>query len=138
MEFKNKYGKVILERDENIIIGHFHGSINARLVTEFGDAVFEYIKPLNGKPWAYISNSHTAFAATPEAEEQFTRLAKMMTQQNCIASAYILGSSLVINQMQRIMNNAGLMIDIRSRLFGDLSLAKGFVTDQLNLLTCQE
>ncbi|MEM5551852.1 hypothetical protein WNY63_14055 [Pseudoalteromonas neustonica] len=59
-----------------------------------------------------------------------------MMQSNCIASAYILGSSLVVNQMQRIMNNAGLMIDIKSRLFADLYQAKEHINEQFKLLTC--
>ncbi|KPH58299.1 hypothetical protein AMS58_18770 [Pseudoalteromonas porphyrae] len=136
MEFKNKYGRVVLERDHSIIIGHFHGNINANLVYQFSNSIFEHIKPFAGRPWAYISNSYTACAATPEAEEQFTHLAKQMMQSNCIASAYILGSSLVVNQMQRIMNNAGLMIDIKSRLFTDLYQAKEHINEQLKLLTC--
>ena len=85
------------------------------------------IKALSGSPWGYISNSLTLEAATPEAEKNFIDLTIHMVKEGCIASAYILGSTLVTNQMQRIVKNSGLELDIRDYIFNNVIEAKSYI-----------
>lgn len=128
MEFKNKYGHVTLQHKNNIITASFAGNINDRLVNDFSNALLNRVKTFAGSPWGYISNSFSAQAATPEAEKSFVKLTTHMFNEGCIASAYILGSTLAINQMQRVLNNAGLNhLNIHDYLFNSLDEAKLYI-----------
>lgn len=131
MKFSNKHGQVSLHREQNIIIADFCGNLNASLVTAFSNGLFEQVSQLANKPWGYISNSQNLLAATPQAEQQLTLLVSAMVRNGCIASAYIFDSAIVINQMQRIIHNAGLSVDIRHRLFKCLAQAKTFVNQTM-------
>lgn len=127
MEFKNKYGHATLQHESNIIIASFSGNLNESLVSDFSKELIKMVKTLAGSPWAYISNSLTVQAATPEAEKSFVILTRHMVKEGCIASAYILGSALVTNQLQRIVKNAGLEIDVKDYLFNNLEEAKSYI-----------
>ncbi|MFT6790304.1 MAG: hypothetical protein ACJAVX_003707 [Pseudoalteromonas rhizosphaerae] len=132
MKFSNKHGQVSLHREQNIIIANFCGNLNASLVTSFSNCLFEQVSQLANKPWGYISDSQNLLAATPQAEQQLTVLASAMVRNGCIASAYIFDSAIVINQMQRIIHNAGLSVDVSHRLFKCLVQAKTFVHQTMN------
>ncbi|MCQ8876922.1 hypothetical protein NQT69_02590 [Pseudoalteromonas shioyasakiensis] len=127
MEFKNKYGQVSLQHESNIIIAHFTGYINERLVNDFSQALINRVKIFAGTPWGYISNSLSVQAATPEAEKGFINLTSHMIKEGCIASAYVLGSTLVTNQMQRVLHSADVNLDIQDYLFNSLDEAKSYI-----------
>ncbi len=128
MEFKNKYGHVTLQHKNNIITASFAGNINERLANEFSHQLLTCVKQFAGAPWGYISNSFSVQAATPDAEKSFVNLTTNMFKEGCIASAYILGSTLAINQMQRVLNNAGLNhLNIHDYLFNSLDEAKLYI-----------
>ncbi|CAM3694725.1 MULTISPECIES: hypothetical protein [Pseudoalteromonas] len=142
MKFINKYGQVSLQCEQNIIIADFSGNVNASLVSAFANSLLTQVAQFANKPWGYISNSQTLLAATPQAEQQLTLLTSAMVHKGCIASAYIFDSSIVINQMQRILDNAGLNMDIRPCLFNSLAQAKAFVnktmTEKAMQLLCMQ
>ena len=50
---------------------------------------------------------------------------------NCIATAYMFSSSIVLNQMKRIIAEAEAPIQILDCLFADLQSAKAYVLKQL-------
>ena len=116
-----------MQCEQNIIIANFCGNLNASLVTAFANGLFSQVAQFANNPWGYISNSHDLLAATPQAEQQLTQLTSAMARKGCIVSAYIFDSPIVINQMQRILINAGINIDIRPCLFNGLAQAKSFV-----------
>lgn len=103
LEFKNHYGSVSIITDGPIIIGQFSGNINARLVNDFAVDIKKHISDLAGKPWAYISHSTQLLATTPEAERGFIQLLRALQSTNCVATAYMFSSSIVLNQMKRII-----------------------------------
>lgn len=127
MELKNKYGQVTLQHESNIIIARFSGNINESLVRDFSKELLKRVTMFAGTPWGYISDSFSAQAATPDAEKSFINLTTHMIREGCIASAYVLGSTLITNQMQRILKNAGLDLDINSCLFNTLEEAKSYI-----------
>jgi hypothetical protein len=131
LEFKNQYGHVTLQHESNIIIASFTGYINERLVIEFSTAMLNRAKSFAGAPWGYISNSKHAQAATPDAEASFVDLTKSMIKDGCIASAFIFDSSLIINQMQRVIKNTGLDFNIHDRLFANLEEAMLFIEQKI-------
>ncbi|MBE0378836.1 hypothetical protein [Pseudoalteromonas prydzensis] len=131
MKFINKYGQVSLHSEQNIIIADFCGNLNASLATAFANGLSTQVAQFANKPWGYISHSQTLLAATPQAEQQLTSLTSAMARNGCVASAYIFDSSIVINQMQRILDNAGLDMDIRPCLFNSLAQAKAFVSNTM-------
>jgi len=131
LELKNKYGHVSLQVESNIIISNFNGSINESLVLDFSKAILSQAKIFAGSPWAYISNSLSVQAATPGAEERFICLTKDMVKKGCVASAYILDSTVAINQMQRVLNRAGLYHNIHDLLFTNMEEALSFVEQKM-------
>ena len=131
MEFKNHYGSVSIITDGPIIIGQFSGNINARLVNDFAVDIKKHISDLAGKPWAYISHSTQLLATTPEAERGFIQLLRALQSTNCVATAYMFSSSIVLNQMKRIIAQAQSPIQIMDCLFDDLGSAKAYVLKQI-------
>ena len=133
MEFKNHYGSVSIITDGPIIIGQFSGNINARLVNDFAAGLKKHICDLAGKPWAYISHSTNLYATTPDAEHGFVSLLKELKDTNCKATAFIFSSSIVLNQMKRVIAQAQSPIQILDCLYDDLDSAKDYVLKQLEL-----
>ena len=131
MEFKNHYGSVRIITEGPIVIGQFSGNINARLVNDFAINLKKHITAFAGKPWAYISHSTHLLATTPDAERGFTQLFRALQGTNCIATAYMFSSSIVLNQMKRIIAQAQSPIQIMDCLFDDLDSAKAYVQKQL-------
>ena len=131
LEFKNHYGSVRIITEGPIVIGQFYGNINARLVNDFAINLKKHITAFAGKPWAYISHSTHLLATTPDAERGFTQLFRALQGTNCIATAYMFSSSIVLNQMKRIIAQAQSPIQIMDCLFDDLDSAKAYVLKQL-------
>ncbi|WP_405128625.1 hypothetical protein [Pseudoalteromonas sp. PB2-1] len=131
MEFKNHYGSVSIITEGSIIIGQFSGNINARLVNNFATGLKKHVSALAGRPWAYISHSTHLLATTPDAERSFANLFRALQGTNCIATAYMFSSSIVLNQMKRIIVEAEAPIQILDCLFDDLQSAKAYVLKQL-------
>ena len=131
LEFKNHYGSVSIITDGPIIIGQFSGNINARLVNDFAVDIKKHISDLAGKPWAYISHSTQLLATTPEAERGFIQLLRALQSTNCVATAYMFSSLIVLNQMKRIIAQAQSPIQIMDCLFDDLDSAKAHVLKKL-------
>ncbi|MCF7519360.1 MULTISPECIES: hypothetical protein [Pseudoalteromonas] len=131
MEFKNHYGSVSIITEGSIIIGQFSGNINARLVNNFATGLKKHVSALAGRPWAYISHSTHLLATTPDAERSFANLFRALQGTNCIATAYMFSSSIVLNQMKRIIAEAEAPIQILDCLFDDLQSAKAYVLKQL-------
>ncbi len=131
LEFKNHYGSVSIITEGSIIIGQFSGNINARLVNNFATGLKKHVSALAGRPWAYISHSTHLLATTPDAERSFANLFRALQGTNCIATAYMFSSSIVLNQMKRIIVEAEAPIQILDCLFDDLQSAKAYVLKQL-------
>ena len=131
LEFKNHYGSVSIITEGSIIIGQFSGNINARLVNNFATGLKKHVSALAGRPWAYISHSTHLLATTPDAERSFANLFRALQGTNCIATAYMFSSSIVLNQMKRIIAEAESPIQILDCLFDDLQSAKAYVLKQL-------
>tara|TARA_Y100000782_G_scaffold112261_1_gene142068 strand:+ start:534 stop:950 length:417 start_codon:yes stop_codon:yes gene_type:complete len=131
LEFKNHYGSVSIITEGSIIIGQFSGNINARLVNNFATGLKKHVSALAGRPWAYISHSTHLLATTPDAERSFANLFRALQGTNCIATAYMFSSSIVLNQMKRIIAEAEAPIQILDCLFDDLQSAKAYVLKQL-------
>ena len=131
LEFKNHYGSVSIITEGSIIIGQFSGNINARLVNNFATGLKKHVSALAGRPWAYISHYTHLLATTPDAERSFANLFRALQGTNCIATAYMFSSSIVLNQMKRIIAEAEAPIQILDCLFDDLQSAKAYVLKQL-------
>lgn len=132
MEFKNKYGQVSLCTENNIIIAHFSGYVTSELLRAFKAELCVAVQPLKSKPWAYISDSLSVLAATPEAEQEMMKISRLMHANNCFGSAFILTSAIAIDQMKRVLNCVKRNVNINDYLFTDLDSAKLFISNNLN------
>ncbi|GAA60482.1 hypothetical protein P20652_2348 [Pseudoalteromonas sp. BSi20652] len=131
MGFKNQYGQVSLIIENNVVIAHFKGYVTAGLLNAFKAELFETIKSFKGEPWAYISDSLDVLAATPEAEREMIDISRVMAENNCLTSAFVLTSAIAINQMKRILLCAKRNVNFSGSLFTDLDSAKQFISDNL-------
>ncbi len=122
----NKYGAVKVERDGRLVIGHFSGQLNASLINAFTQHLSQQADLNPNNPWVYVSHSPDTLAATPEAERALLALGAQMLSQGCRRFAYVLKSSIAIDQMKKIRSKFNTKPELEEILFDNLKDAKAF------------
>lgn len=102
----------------------FSGALDGKVAIAFKRALIELTAPLKGKSWGYLSLSEEGEAATPEAEELLVECIQLCWSLGCVEGAYVLGSNLVIAQIDRVFKKAGLPTGVQGKVFDTEEEAK--------------
>lgn len=116
-EYKTINGELSIELQHNIITAKFSGALDAKLTLAFKRALLELTPSLNGQKWGYLSLSQQSLAATPEAEDILVECMQLCWSLGCVVAAYVLGSNLAVDQLDRVCRKAGLQTGAEGKVF---------------------
>jgi len=130
-QYQTINGELEVTLEGNLLIARFVKAVDKKIMTAFLQILKDLIATLDGQKWGYISLSQDAEAATPEAEEVLVEAMQTGWALGCVAGGYILGSNMVITQMDRVLKKAGLETGLEGKVFADLEQAKSSVSERL-------
>lgn len=122
--YKEANGSLTLELRDNLVFATFSGAITAEIMAYFINGIADVVKPLQGAPWGYISDSRTVEAATPDSEDNLFKAAVKSVSLGCVAGTYVTSSIVMIDQMDKVLKRNGMPEGIEGRVYSTLEDAQ--------------